>query len=211
MEQRSPLLYFVFGTPGSGRRVILGDLAENGLGPEAKPVLLLASSDADAEIGIPVSRWSWSDGAIRAEIPAGASHVFMMADPRVNPVDQVESLVTWIPMNGVAIARVFTVVDCTFGHAHPQLFPWYEACVHYSDVVFFTNRSGVPGSWISDFEKHFKKKYFPCLFERPSKGEVANPALVLETLALRMTPVFEDEFTLASPLDYPTNFDKDAG
>ena len=120
----------------------------------------------------------------------------MFADPRLSPVDQVEALVGWLPAAGARLARIFTVVDCAFGSTHPDLFAWFEACVHFSDVVFFTNRSGIPGSWISDFEKHFKKQYYPCLFEKPDGGEVPNPALVLEEQALRMSPAFEDDFEL---------------
>jgi len=199
MEARSPLLYFVLGTPGSGRRQLVADLALNGLAPGDKAVLLMPESGTSSASLIPVSNWTWNEGAIEAAVPAGATHVFMLAEPAVNPVDQVEALVGWLPASGAKVGRIFTVVDCTFGHAHPDLFGWFEACVHFSDVVFFTNTAGVPGSWVVEFEKHFKKLFYPCLFERPVKGEVSNPALVLETMALRMSPAFEDEFALAVP------------
>lgn len=199
MESRSPLLYFVLGTPGSGRRQIVADLALNGLATGDKAVLLIPELEKPTASLIPVSSWAWNEGAIEADIPAGATHAFMLADPALNPVDQVEALVAWLPASGARIGRVFTVVDCAFGHAHPDLFAWFEACVHFSDVVFFTNTAGVPGSWLVEFEKHFKKLFYPCLFERPVKGEVSNPALVLETMALRMTPAFEDEFALTTP------------
>jgi hypothetical protein len=208
MEARSPVLYFVLGTPGSGRREIVADLALNGLVAGASAVLLLPKSEETAASLIPVSNWSWDNGAIEAAIPTGATHVFMLADPKLDPVDQIEALVAWLPASGAKIGRVFTVVDCAFGHAHPDVFAWFEACVHFSDVVFFTNTAGVPGSWLVDFEKHFKKLFYPCLFERPVKGEVPNPALVLETRALRMTPAFEDEFALTA-VDYEIEGDDD--
>ncbi|HUG11963.1 MAG TPA: hypothetical protein VMM36_13165 [Opitutaceae bacterium] len=198
MKTPEPLIYFILGTPSSGRRGLVADLALNGLAAGDSAVLLMPGSDESTESLIPVSNWTWNNGAIEAAIPAGATHAFMLADPALNPVDQIEALVAWLPASGARIGRVFTVVDCAFGHAYPDLFGWFEACVHFSDVVFFTNTTGVPGSWLSDFEKHFKKLFYPCLFERPVKGEVPNPALVLETLALRMTPAFEDEFALAA-------------
>jgi hypothetical protein len=197
MELRPPLIYYIFGTPGSGRRAIAADLMANGLASGASAAVLIPEdAPADGRTS-PVARWEWNEGAIDAEGPAGASHVFMFADPGMNPVDQMEALVAWLPTVGAKIGRVFTVVDCAFGHAHPDLFGWFEACVHFSDVVFFTKRSGVPGSWISDFEKHFRKQFYPCLFEKPVDGEVSNPALVLEAQALRMSPAFEDDFELA--------------
>lgn len=197
MEARAPLIYFILGTPGSGRRQIVADLALNGLAAGDKAVLLMPGSGKSPASLIPVSGWTWNDGTIEAAIPAGSTHVFILADPALNPVDQVEALVAWLPGSGAKVGRIFTVVDCTFGHSHPDLFGWFEACVHFSDVVFFTNTSGVPGSWAANFEKHFRKQFYPCLFERPVKGEVSNPALVLETMALRMSPAFEDEFALA--------------
>jgi len=209
MEERSTLVYFILGTPGSGRRQIIDDLAINGLAPGDKPALLVPVAEVGGEASIPISTWALEGEAIHATIPDGASHVFMVADSRLNPVDQVEALVAWLPATGARIGRVFTVVDCNFGHAHPDLFPWFEACVHFSDVVFLTNAAGVPGSWLVEFEKHFKKKYFPCLFERPKNGEVANPALVLETLALRMTPAFEDEFSLGPAVAVDFDDDED--
>jgi len=196
MEARAPLIYFILGTPGSGRREIVADLALNGLAAGDKAVLLMPESGTSSASLIPVSNWTWSEGAIEADVPAGATHVFMLADPAVSPVDQVEALVAWLPASGAKVGRIFTVVDCTFGHAHPDLFGWFEACVHFSDVVFFTNRSGVPGSWLADFEKHFRKQFYPCLFEKPVDGEVSNPALVLEAQALRVSPAFEDDFEL---------------
>jgi hypothetical protein len=198
MEARAPLIYFILGTPGSGRRGLVADLALNGLAAGDKAVLLMPGIEKSAASLIPVSSWTWNEGVIEAEVPAEATHVFMLADPALSPVDQVEALVAWLPASGAKIGRIFAVVDCSFGRAHPDLFGWFEACVHFSDVVFFTNTAGVPGSWLVEFEKHFKKLFYPCLFERPVKGEVSNPALVLETMALRMSPAFEDEFALAT-------------
>lgn len=197
MEARQPLVYFILGTPGSGRRAIVADLVENGLAAADRAAFLIPGSESADGFAIPAVRWAWNEGAIEAGIPAGVTHVFMLADPAVSPVDQIEALVGWLPASGAKAGRIFTVVDCAFGHAHPDLFGWFEACVHFSDVVFLTNTSGVPGSWAVDFEKHFRKQFYPCLFERPVKGEVSNPALVLETMALRMSPAFEDGFALA--------------
>ena len=197
METRAPVVYFVLGTPGSGRRAIVADLVANGLSPEDSAALLLPGGMQAANGTVKIGEWTWSESSISGNIPAGATHVFLIADPTLSPVDQVEALVKWLPETGAQLGRIFTVVDCAFGSAHPDLFGWFEACVHFSDVVFFTNRSGIPGSWIRDFEKHFKKLYYPCLFEKPDGAEVANPALVLERQALRMSPAFEDDFELA--------------
>lgn len=204
-----PLVYFILGTPGSTRQVLVADLVENGLSEKEKAMILHAEGDAVEVTGVSGTTWQWEEGAIVAALDAGATHVFFFADPRRNPVDQMEALVTWLPGANAKIGRVFTVVDCRLGQANPLMMPWYEACVHFSDVVFMENRTDVPGGWISEFEKHFKKQHFPCLFELPRNGEVGNPALVLETLALRMAPIFEDDFSLTPGSEYSTDFDDD--
>ena len=34
------------------------------------------------------------------------------------------------------------------------LLAWYDACVHFSDVVLLQRREGVANKWVSDFLKH---------------------------------------------------------
>ena len=64
-------VYFIIGTPGSGRRGIVRDLIENGLGEQDKAVVLVANSEAAASAddklaGLPnieIRRWDWAPSA----------------------------------------------------------------------------------------------------------------------------------------------------
>lgn len=192
-----PLVYLVLGATGSGRRAVLADLIADGLAETDRAAVLLADTEPpdDFDAQLPqVERWSWiPEGAIAAALPAGATHVFFVSDGRRNPVDQAEVFKAWVEAQGGEVARVLCVVNVQLAEKNPPLLAWYEACVHFSDVVLLNRREGVANKWLSDFLNHFKKQYYPCLFEMVKDHRVKNPALVLDPQARRMTHVFDAE------------------
>ncbi|MCX6953638.1 MAG: hypothetical protein NTV51_15920 [Verrucomicrobia bacterium] len=108
-------------------------------------------------------------------------------------MEQIEVFVAWLEAQGGQIARVLTVVNCQLAEKNPALLAWYEACIHFSDIVLLNRREGVANKWMSDFQGHFKKQFVPSLFEFVKDGHVKNPALVLDPQARRMSHVFDDE------------------
>ncbi len=184
------LVYVILGAAGSGRREIVADLIEGGLDGDDRPAVLLPAGEpaagVDPRLGM-VGSWSWADGRIEAAPPAGASHVFVLADGRRNPVDQLEALVPWLATAGAELGRILCVIDCGLAAEHKELFGWFDACVHFSDVVLFTRREGLPNKWFSDFRARFASQFLPCLFENVKAGRVSNPALVLEAQARRLS------------------------
>ena len=192
-----PWVYLILGATGSGRRDVLADLIEGGLDEADAPAVLLPAAEAatEADAKLPrVERWTWLDeGAIAATLPAGATHVFFVADGRRSPVDQAEAFRPWFEAQGAEMGRVICVVNSQLAEKHPPLLAWFEACVHFADVVLLNKREGVENKAISDFLAHFKKQYYPCLFEFVKDGRVKNPALILEPQARRMSHVFDEE------------------
>ncbi|PTX91651.1 hypothetical protein [Opitutus sp. ER46] len=190
------LVYLVLGAAGSGRRQILADLIDAGLtSADRAAVLIEAGEVADAADGkLPnLGRWTWRDASIEAQMPAGMTHVFLVASGRASQVDQVEAFKGWLELQDAELGRILAVVNCQLVAAHSPLLAWYEACVHFADVVLLTKREGVENKWLSDFLTHFKKQYYPCVFETVKAGRVKNPALVLDPQARRMTHVFDEE------------------
>src|SRR5208283_3928029 len=145
---------------GSGRREVLADLIEEGLGEGDRPAVLVSEGEpADAaDARLPgVLRWRLLPGAgIEAEFPRDATHVFIVTDGRSSPVDQIEALKAWLAERASEVARVICVVDCRLAAGNPKLFAWFEACVHFSDVVLLNRREGVPSKWVGDFRKEFE-------------------------------------------------------
>jgi hypothetical protein len=199
------LVYLVVGAAGSGRREVLADLIENGLGEADKPAVLVSEAEwadpADARLG-EVGRWSMqADIHVQAEMPADASHVFVLFDGRMNPVDQIEGFKAWLADKATEVSRVLCVVNCELLEKNPKLFAWYEACIYFSDVVLLNQREGVSNKWISDFKGKFEHKFYPCLFEFVKEGGVKNPALVLDPIPRRMSHVFDEQDWIAEDDD----------
>lgn len=191
-----PLIYLVLGTTGSGRREVLADLIEGGLAPEDRAAVLVSDAEPVAEVDarLPLlARWNWTGEFVVATLPEGATHIFLVTDGRSNPVDQLEVAKAWIEAQGGELARIMLVVDCQLAQKNPGLLAWFEACVHFSDVVLLHRREGVENKWLSDFQTHFKKQFMPCLFELVKAGGVKNPALVLEPQARRLSHAFDEE------------------
>jgi len=194
-----PLVYLVLGAAASGRRAVLVDLIADGLDETDRAAVLISDQEApdEADARLPhVSRWTWNtaeDNPIVAELPRDATHVFFITDGRQNPVNQVEHFKTWLDAQGGELGRIVCVVNCQLAEKSPPLLAWFEACVHFSDVVLLNRREGVENKWVSDFLGHFKKLFYPCVFEMVKEGHVKNPALVLEPQARRMTHVFDEE------------------
>lgn len=196
MPSEKPLVYLILGASGSGRREILADLIEAGLTESDTAAVMIAQAEAPSEwdAKLPgLTRWAWTDELIVGELPAGVSHVFFVTDGRQNPVEQTEVFKAWLEAQGGELARVLSVVNCQLAEKNPPLLAWYEACVHFSDVILLTRREGVENKWLSGFLAHFEKQFYPCLFELVKNGRVKNPVLVLDPLARRMSHVFDAE------------------
>jgi hypothetical protein len=134
--------------------------------------------------------------------------VFFFADAHADPITQLELLQPWLPARGAQLARILTVVDCQFAAQHPILRGWYEACIHFSDVVFLANRAGVDNKWVSEFLRRFEAECFPSLFIPLRKGGIANPALVLDPQPRRFSQYF-DETVDFSGLEIETDDEDD--
>ncbi|AWI09934.1 hypothetical protein [Ereboglobus luteus] len=219
-----PFVYLVIGATGSGRRGMLADILAEGLDAGDRPLVMLAENEAadaaDASLG-EIARWQWRaqgggpeglDGRIEAEGVdiAGRTHVFFVTDGRRNPIDQIEALKPWLTEAGGELARVVCVVNCQLAEQNRSLMTWYDACIHFSDIVLLARRDGVTNKWVSDFQARYKNKFYPCLFEFVKDGRVRNPSLVLEPEARRMSHYFEEaDYELAGGGDIEEGIDDD--
>ena len=203
----SASVYFILGTPGSGRRRIVRDLIENGRDEADRAVVLLADGEAAAPVdaklaarpNTEIRRWQWTppgpaESAVLppADLPAGAT-VFFLADAHASPIDQLEALKPWLEQQGAGLARIFCTVDCQLAEKNPVLKQWFTACIHFADVVFLTRREGVANKWLSDFIKFFTDEYFPCHFVQvKTKGDLGNAALLLDPTPRRVSQYFDE-------------------
>ncbi len=198
-------VYFILGTPGSGRRAAVVDLVENGLGPD-DPVLVLVAEGEPADPALEqlaarprteVRRWRWESPELPDQALLPGSYVFFLAAATVDPLVQIEALKPWLARHPAGLARIISFIDCAIAEKTPPLRPWYDALVHFSDVVFLTRREGVANKWLSDFLGRYEEQFIPSHFILLKKGGVPNPALVLIPEIRRLSQYFEEE----EPLD----------
>ncbi len=200
MSSSPPLVYLVLGTPGAGRRAVVRDLIENGLGADERGLVLLAEGEkADpADTGLAglknarVRRWRWQAPGFPAQKISPGDTVFLLADPDTPVVDQIEALKPWLAGQGAELARILCVVDCSLAGRTPALRRWFDACIHFSDVVFLARREGVANKWLSDFIGHYEHLFYPCHFFHLKKSGVENPALVLDPTPRRVSQYFDE-------------------
>lgn len=195
-SEEKPLVYLVLGASGSGRRAVIADLVEGGLSETDRAAVLVSDAERAETVASTLPRvdyWKWTGEFIEGALPEDATHVFFVTDGRTNPVDQIEVFKAWVEAQGGELARVICVVNCQLAEKHSAMLAWYEACIHFSDVVLLNRREGVENKWLSDFQNHFKKQYIPALFELVKDGRVKNPGLVLEPQARRISHVFDEE------------------
>lgn len=194
-------VYFIIGTPGSGRRAIVRDLIENGLAVDEKALVLLADSEAPAPAdtklvalkNTAIRRWKWIPTEFPVVEDSAEATLFFLSDSHASPIDQLEALKPWLEQQGRELARVFCVVDCQLAEKQPVLRQWFDACIHFADVVFLTRREGIANKWLSDFIKHFTNQHFPCHFVPvKAKGDLATPLVWLDPTARRVSQYFDE-------------------
>lgn len=216
MNER-PLVYVLFGITGSGRRAILKDLIEGGLEKDTQVLYFKPNeeplSEEDALIAemntVTVSGWEL-DGArlLHDKIEAAPDVIFFLASGSSDPADVAESVGSWAEMNQCDIARLLTVIHCSFLQNNPEAKAWYDACIHFSDIVLLNKREKEQNKWIRQFEAGYSKQHCPSRFLLVKNNRVANPAEVLFPEARRtslyfdeLIPIEEDEFEDQAPDD----------
>lgn len=188
MNAGKPLVYLVLGAAGSGRREVVQDLIAAGLDDTTRAVVFGSESERSGS-EIP---WRWTDDdRLEAAWPADAEAGFFIADGRSDPIDLIEAFKGWSQHAGVEIARVICVVHCRLLKEQPPLVHWYDACIHFSDIVLLNRREGVENKWMSDYQARFAKLCLPCLVDLVRKGCVKNPALVLDLQTRRLSHWFD--------------------
>jgi len=205
-----PLVYLIYGTPNSGRREVIFDLVEGGI-EKGEHVLYfkptgeepsLHDEQIDALEHVSAVDWSLQDCKItHGKLSAAPDKIIFLAPGRANPVDAAEALKIWCEHNNCQLGRILTVVNCRFLQEQEKAIAWFDACIHFSDMVLLNRRTAGDNKWAKNFEERYKKNYYPCLFAMVRKGRLSNPVAVLEPEARRVSlyfdeliPIEDDEF-----------------
>ncbi len=196
-----PPAYLILGATHSGRRAAVFDLIKD-LTSESDPFEVVISkleppTQYDQRISaLPGVELNYFETDLRSlppgEMRAGSTSILIAAGA-MNPVDQVESLKDLLGQANKELGRIITVVNCRMLGRHPSLFAYYDACIHFSDVVLVHEPESVSRQFVRDFIQRYKDEYYPCLFEPMKRGRVKNPELILESEPRRISLYFDAE------------------
>lgn len=209
MPSTTPV-YLIYGIPNSGRREILHDLIEGGLSRDQSVLYFRpakeAASEFDAKIesleNTQVVAWELTEGKVKhGPISAAPEKVFFLSPGEADPADVAEALKSWIEHNDCELGRIITVVHCSFLSENSGSRAWFDACIHFSDVVLLGKREATNNKWVQSFHQSYRKTCAPCLIEPVIKGKARNPFTVIEPQARRLSlyfdkllPIEEDAF-----------------
>ncbi len=212
-----PLVYIVFGIPGSERRAVIFDLIDGGLEKDSQVLYFRPEGEVasafdeqiEAKDNVNTVRWKLAKTKIsHGPMTATPEKIIFLAPGGSDPSDIAEAVRGWSRHNACQIGRLITVVNCFFLKANEQALSWFDACIHFSDTVLLARREGVDNKWIKSFEKRYTKHRFPCHFSLVKKGRVNNPPEILYPEARRVSlyfdafiPIEEDEFEDDLPED----------
>lgn len=124
--------------------------------------------------------------------PDSADHAFIVLDPAMPQIPQLEKLADDLAKCLIEPVKVVTCVDSEQAQNSPQLRAWLDAGIYYSDVVLMGNRRNASKAFVRDFQKSFEKQCFPCLFLLlKGAGRPDQPLEILTPDTRRLSQLFD--------------------
>jgi len=212
----SPKVYLILGPNGSGRRALLYDFIHSF---ESKSSILYFKhsdeeindydSSLDSLTEVRTVFWFVEDLKIKhGPITANPSCIFFIVPANIDLADFIEGIRGWLRKNNCQLTRIMTVINCRSLYENDTHNNWYDAAIHFSDMVLINKREGVSHKWINNMVSEKKKQNHPTRFELVKKNKVNNPNDVLDAQAFRtslffdeLIPIEEDEFDELLPED----------
>lgn len=209
-------VYLILGSNDSGRRAILFDCIDS---IESNCPILYFKHQDEAEnkwdtsledmAQINAVSWSLDNAKIKHDsISVNPESIYFLAPSSIDLADVMEGLKGWLSKNDCQLTRIITVVDCKRLSENDSENKWYEAAIHFSDMVLLNRRETVNEKWIKDFTTDNKKRFHPTRFELVKQNRVSNPNDVLDSQTYRtslffddLIPIEEDEFEDLLPED----------
>ena len=212
----SPKVYLLLGPNDSGRRALVSDFIDS-LESDS-PVLYFKHRDevenewdSRLENLAQVTKVDWSVDNTKIKhdsITVNPSSIFFLAPSCIDLADVIEGLKGWLSKNDCQLTRIITVIHCQNLSENDSQNSWYEAAIHFSDMVLLNRRESVSEKWIKDMVTEKKKQFHPTRFELVKKNRVNNPIDALDSQAYRtslffddLIPIEEDEFEDLLPED----------
>jgi hypothetical protein len=124
--------------------------------------------------------------------PDRPATAFIVLDPKADLIEQLEHLADHLANCQIEPIKVVTCVDCAQTEQSAKLRAWYEACIYYSDVVLLGNRQNASKSFVREYQKHFERLCYPCLFLLiKGPGNPTQPGEIMTHGPRRVSQMFD--------------------
>lgn len=125
-----------------------------------------------------------------------AEAAFLLPPLADDPRDWLEPLPGWLQEHDLELVKILAILDCARLHNEPELRPWYDACMHFADVLLLSHRDAVEKKWVSDLERELQREAYPFLVTTLKKtGAVEAPLEVLFPETRRLSQYFDEPET----------------
>ena len=156
-----------------------------------------------------IAEWSMEDGTVvfSEDLAEDRANLLLYGLPEF-PDDLIEGLVNGFRRSAFEMGRIATHVHCGWCANSEEARGWYEAAIHFSDLVLLDNRQEVADPWVRDYQEKFRKQRYPCLFDLVRKGLPKHPDWIFDSQPRRLSLVFDPD-DLSGFADSEYGFDDD--
>ncbi|MFP4540718.1 MAG: hypothetical protein ACLFR7_03720 [Opitutales bacterium] len=191
-------IYVILGGPPSELAAFASYLLRHGMEDATQvPVILETPVEAafravweQTQTEAPLTATEDLARAMPALSPALES-AFFVPTPERDPRPFLETLRSWMEEQGHTLARIYTVADCA-ALAASQSGPYFDLCLHFTDVYFLGHREEVSKKWIQQYRDQLRKRALPAQVELLRKGgKVDDVHALLFPEARRLTQFFD--------------------
>ncbi|MEM0965125.1 MAG: hypothetical protein AAGJ81_03095 [Verrucomicrobiota bacterium] len=166
---------------------------------ELLTVLVAPSEESEARSELADQRfrivlWTMEDGKIRfseALVEGEANLLLYSGNPF--PDELIEAIAKESQSGVFEISRVITQVHCGWCKESREAKAWFDACIHFSDLVLLDNRGDVEDAWVRDFQEHYRKEHYPCYFDLVKKGVPKHPEWIFDSQPRRLSLIFDPD------------------
>lgn len=193
-----PVTLFLSGPGNHGLRMLC-ESRSRALHKDDRICLLLNEDQTlpeEEKISLP-SGMSWGHWLLKdenihldTEIKSDDWNVLLYSDVQP-PMDWLESMLPRIQSGDWEVTRVITLVDTKLAIESSEARRWYQACIHFSDLVLLGNRDGLNPKDVAGFQEYFEKERYPCHFDLVKNGIPKHPSWMLDSQPRRLSLVFD--------------------
>jgi hypothetical protein len=200
MTETAPWLNLLLSGPNPGRWKLVRESVQHALPKEEGVDLYVSPSERAAARAFfdperfAVAEWEVSDGRILFSEPLSTerANLLLYGLPAFAD-DLLEALVDGFRAGGFEMGRIATHVHCGWCARREEARGWFDAAIHFSDLVLLDNRDEAGDPWVRRFQERYRKLRYPCHFDLVRKALPKHPHWLFDSQPRRLSLVFDPD------------------